>query len=703
MKIGVPKETADGERRVALIPDVVKSLKKNEKVDVVVESRRRRGRRAHRRGLQGGRRRGRRRRRRLGRRHRPPRRGPQRRGRSPSSNGNQLLISHLNPWVAADTNKALAGAGVTAFAMEAIPRTTRAQAMDALSSQAAAAGYAATLIGARESGRFFGMMTTAAGTVPPAKVLVLGAGVAGLQAVATAKRLGAIVTGFDIRRAAWEQIASLGGRPLELDFIPDAEGEGGYARPLTDEENAQVRDALAENAAKQDIIVTTAAIPGRPAPLLITAEAVRNMAPGSVIVDLAAETGGNCELTQPGQTVVEDGVKVIGPRNLPSEMPAPASQLYAKNLENLLGLIVTDEGERQGRLRGRHHRRRLHHPGRRDQEREGSEVAMSLMTEITIFVLAVFVGFEVISKVPTTLHTPLMSQTNAIHGIVMLGGLIVLGYADDGARVRDRDDRDRLRRDQHRRRLHGHRPDARHVRAKSRNRRPTLTGRAAPDESAPCSQPGGDAATALYIVAFSLFIIGIKQGTHPTTAKRGNLIAAGGMAVAVVTTLLLDGMGNWGLIVARPRDRHRGRRDRLDPRADDRDAADGRPLQRRRRRRRRPDRLVGDPPRDLARRGLPARRADPGHLRRRRRLGLLLGLEHRLRQAPGPDPDPADRGAGPAGDQRRPADRDRRHLRRSSRSTTNRPRRASSSSCWSSRRSSATSSCCRSAAPTCRS
>ena len=162
--------------------------------------------------------------------------------------------------------------------MEAIPRTTRAQAMDALSSQAAAAGYAATLIAARESGRFFGMMTTAAGTVPPAKVLVLGAGVAGLQAVATAKRLGAIVTGFDIRRAAWEQIASLGGRPLELDFIPDAEGEGGYARPLTDEENAQVRDALAENAAKQDVIVTTAAIPGRPAPLLITAEAVRGMA-----------------------------------------------------------------------------------------------------------------------------------------------------------------------------------------------------------------------------------------------------------------------------------------------------------------------------------------------------------------------------------------------------------------------------------------
>jgi H+-translocating NAD(P) transhydrogenase subunit alpha len=344
MRIGVPKETADGERRVALVPDVVKSLKGNENLDVVVEAGA---------GDASG---------------HPDSQytdaGAEVGGADaawgadvvlrvavPSAEeigrlgSNQLLISHLAPWTSAETNRALASAGITSFAMEAIPRTTRAQAMDALSSQAAAAGYAATLIGARESGRFFGMMTTAAGTVPPAKVLVLGAGVAGLQAVATAKRLGAIVTGFDIRRAAWEQIASLGGRPLELDFIPDAEGEGGYARPLTDEENAQVRDALAENAAKQDIIITTAAIPGRPAPLLITADAVRAMAPGSVIVDLAAETGGNCELTQAGQTVLENGVKVIGPRNLASEMPAPASQLYAKNLENLLGLLVGENGE----------------------------------------------------------------------------------------------------------------------------------------------------------------------------------------------------------------------------------------------------------------------------------------------------------------------------------------------------------------------
>jgi NAD(P) transhydrogenase subunit alpha len=344
MKIGVPKESVEGERRVALVPDVVKSLKRNEHVDVVIES-----------GAGEG----------SG--HPDPQYGEAEaevttaeqawsadvvlKVAVPSAqeigrlNSNQVLIGHLAPWTSSETNRALAAAGVTSFAMEAIPRTTRAQAMDALSSQAAAAGYAAMLIAARESGRFFGMMTTAAGTVPPAKVLVLGAGVAGLQAVATAKRLGAIVTGFDIRRAAWEQIASLGGRPLELDFIPDAEGEGGYARPLTDEENAQVREALGENAAKQDIIVTTAAIPGRPAPLLITAEAVRGMAPGSVIVDLAAETGGNCELTRAGETVVEGGVKVIGPRNLASAMPVPASQLYAKNLENLLGLLVSDEGK----------------------------------------------------------------------------------------------------------------------------------------------------------------------------------------------------------------------------------------------------------------------------------------------------------------------------------------------------------------------
>jgi NAD(P) transhydrogenase subunit alpha len=346
MKIGVPKETADGERRVALVPDVVKSLqaKVSEKIDPVVES-----------GAGAG----------AG----HPDSAYQEAGAQVADDAaawgaevvlhvrpltteeigklskGQVLISHLSPLTAAESNKALAAAGVTAFAMEAIPRTTRAQAMDALSSQANLAGYAATLLAAREAGQLFPMMTTAAGTVAPAKVMVLGAGVAGLQAIATAKRLGAIVTGFDIRRAAWEQIASLGGRPLELDFIPDAEGEGGYARPLTEEENEKVREALAEAAAKMDVIITTAQIPGRPAPVLITEAAVRSMAPGSVIIDLAAESGGNAEPSKPGETVVVDGVKVIGPANLVSDMAADASQLYAKNLENLLGLLVDEEGQ----------------------------------------------------------------------------------------------------------------------------------------------------------------------------------------------------------------------------------------------------------------------------------------------------------------------------------------------------------------------
>jgi len=343
MRVGVPKESREGERRVALIPDSVGSLS-GERLELVVESGA---------GEAAG----------------HPDSAYSEAGASVGSGDNawgadvvtkvavptldeidrlhagQVLVGHLAPLTSPETNKALAEQGVTSFAMEAIPRITRAQAMDALSSQANVSGYAATLLAAREAGRFFPMMTTAAGTVAPAKVMVLGAGVAGLQAIATAKRLGAVVTGFDIRRAAWEQIASLGGRPLELDFIPDAEAEGGYARPLTDEENEQVRKALADAAARQDVIITTAQVPGRPAPLLITADAVHGMQPGSVIVDLAGESGGNCELTAAGETVIEGGVKVIAPLNLASEMAKHASQLYAKNVENLLGLMISDEGE----------------------------------------------------------------------------------------------------------------------------------------------------------------------------------------------------------------------------------------------------------------------------------------------------------------------------------------------------------------------
>jgi H+-translocating NAD(P) transhydrogenase subunit alpha len=337
----VPKETADGERRVALIPDVVRSLT-DKGLDIVVEPAAGEG-AGHPdseysdagAAVDGG----------AWSADVVVRVAVPTRDEIGRLRSGQVLIGHLAPLTSGETNKALADAGVTSFAMEAIPRITRAQAMDALSSQANVAGYAAALLAAREAGRFFPMMTTAAGTVAPARVMVLGAGVAGLQAIATAKRLGAVVTGFDIRRAAWEQIASLGGRPLELEFIPDAEAEGGYARPLTEEENVQVREALADAAAKQDVIITTAQIPGRPAPILITAQGVANMQPGSVIVDLAGESGGNCELTEAGQTVVSDnGVKVIAPANLPSDMAAHASQLYAKNVENLLGLLVDEEG-----------------------------------------------------------------------------------------------------------------------------------------------------------------------------------------------------------------------------------------------------------------------------------------------------------------------------------------------------------------------
>jgi H+-translocating NAD(P) transhydrogenase subunit alpha len=253
-----------------------------------------------------------------------------------------VLIGFLGPLTDADTTRALASQGVTAFAMEAIPRISRAQSMDALSSQASLAGYRSVLIAALELPRFFPMLTTAAGTIKPASVLVLGAGVAGLQAIATAKRLGAVVTGFDVRSVVKEQVESLGARFLELDLGADAEGAGGYAKELGEEEQQRQREALAEAAGRFDVSITTAQIPGRRAPLLLTAQAVANMKPGAVIVDLAGESGGNCELTEPGQTLEHHGVKVLAPLNLPGEMPDHASQLYARNVQSLLELMVED-------------------------------------------------------------------------------------------------------------------------------------------------------------------------------------------------------------------------------------------------------------------------------------------------------------------------------------------------------------------------
>jgi NAD(P) transhydrogenase subunit alpha len=223
--------------------------------------------------------------------------------------------------------------------MESIPRTTRAQSMDALSSQATVSGYKGALLAAERLPKFFPMLTTAAGTIAPAKVLVLGAGVAGLQAIATARRLGAVVSGFDVRPVVKEQVESLGASFLDLGVVGE-ETEGGYARELTPEEQARQQAALEERIPDFDAVITTAAIPGRPAPRLIPAAAVEGMRAGSVIVDLAAETGGNCELTRPGEEVVEHDVTIVGLVNLPSTMPLHASQLYARNVAALLGHLA---------------------------------------------------------------------------------------------------------------------------------------------------------------------------------------------------------------------------------------------------------------------------------------------------------------------------------------------------------------------------
>jgi NAD(P) transhydrogenase subunit alpha len=339
MKVGVPTETAERERRVALVPEVVKRLTtKGHEVlvqpgagagasipdeqfadagatltddvwgaDIVVKVA-------------------------------PP--NTEETGRIGSDT---LLIGFLNPLGSPETTQALASAGATALAMEAIPRISRAQSMDALSSQANIGGYKAVLLATDHFGRFLPMLMTAAGTIPPAKVLVLGAGVAGLQALATAKRLGAKTTGYDVRPEVAEQVQSLGAQFLDLGI--SAVGEGGYARELTEEERAQQQQALTDAIKDFDVVITNAAVPGRRAPILVREEAVQGMRPGSVIVDLAAETGGNCELTEPGEAVVRHDVTIVGPLNLASSMPEHASMLYARNVLSLLELLSGEEGE----------------------------------------------------------------------------------------------------------------------------------------------------------------------------------------------------------------------------------------------------------------------------------------------------------------------------------------------------------------------
>ncbi len=252
-----------------------------------------------------------------------------------------VVISHLQPHLSPERVRALRDRKITAFAMELLPRITRAQAMDVLSSQAAVSGYKAVLIAAAAAPKFFPMLTTAAGTIRPCKVLIVGAGVAGLQAIATARRLGAQVEGFDVRPETREQIASLGAKFLDLGV--SAAGAGGYARELTAEEREQQQKALGDHLKGIDVIVTTAAVPGRKAPRIISAAMVAGMKAGSVIVDIAAESGGNCELTQAGETIVTpNGVSVIGPVNLPASVPIHASDMYARNLYNFLELSLND-------------------------------------------------------------------------------------------------------------------------------------------------------------------------------------------------------------------------------------------------------------------------------------------------------------------------------------------------------------------------
>ena len=252
-----------------------------------------------------------------------------------------VLISFLQPATEAGIVRALAAQGVTAFSLELVPRISRAQSMDALSSQASASGYKAVLMAAERLGKFFPMMMTAAGTVAPARVLVMGAGVAGLQAIATARRLGAVVSAYDVRPAVKEEVQSLGATFIELP-LESQEGEGGYAREQSDEFLRKQRELIGEHIAKSDVVITTAAVPGRRAPLLVTADMVKGMRPGSIVVDLAAESGGNVELTKAGSDVDVNGVTIMGRTNVPSTMPLHASQLYARNVANLLLHLVKD-------------------------------------------------------------------------------------------------------------------------------------------------------------------------------------------------------------------------------------------------------------------------------------------------------------------------------------------------------------------------
>jgi len=389
----------------------------------------------------------------------------------------QVLISFLAPGQNPELLETLTKSGATALSMDSVPRISRAQKMDALSSMANIAGYRAIVEAAQHFGRFFTGQITAAGKIPPAKVLVIGAGVAGLSAIGAAKSMGAIVRSFDTRPEVKEQVESMDAEFLMLDFEDeDGTGEGGYAKVMSDEFIAAEMALFAEQAKEVDIIVTTALIPGRPAPRLILAEHVGLMKDGSVIVDLAAETGGNCELTEPGEVVVKDGVTIIGYTDLPSRLAAQSSQLYATNLRHLLtdmtpekdgnividfedevvrGATVCKDGETTypppaPKLSAAPAKPAEPEPFVIAEEKKpsvagpiiavavaalallglGSVAPPDFMAHFTVFVLACFVGYMVIWNVTPALHTPLMSVTNAISSIIVIGALLQISSAN---------------------------------------------------------------------------------------------------------------------------------------------------------------------------------------------------------------------------------------------------------------------------------
>jgi len=462
MKIGVPREIHAGEQRVATTPDVASLLIKLgysvavekdagaaakfsdavwEQSDIIFKVRAPEG------------------------------------GEEGKLRADQTLVSFLAPGQNPELLRQLTESGGTALSMDSVPRISRAQKMDALSSMANIAGYRAIVEAAQHFGRFFTGQITAAGKIPPAKVLVIGAGVAGLSAIGAAKSMGAIVRSFDTRPEVKEQVESMDAEFLMLDFDDeDGTGEGGYAKLMSDEFIAAEMALFAEQAKEVDIIVTTALIPGRPAPLLIKAEHVALMRDGSVIVDLAAETGGNCELTEPGEVVVKDGVTIIGYTDLPSRLASQSSQLYATNLRHLItdmtpekdGNIVVDfEDEvvrgatvcKGGETTYPPPAPKLSAAPPKPAEPEpaplivkkkpsvagpiimvavaalallglGAVAPPDFMAHFTVFVLACFVGYMVIWNVSPALHTPLMSVTNAISSIIVIGALLQISSAD---------------------------------------------------------------------------------------------------------------------------------------------------------------------------------------------------------------------------------------------------------------------------------